>query len=121
MKKSTRYLKYQFTETELRDKATQLARECRQNEEMEDEKKSVVSDFKAKIDGLQAKISLLSGHINNGYEYRNIECEVSLNTPVTGKKTITRTDTGERVGIEDMDHDELQEVMDFSGEVSVAH
>lgn len=114
MKTCKKYLKYQFTAEELKEKSSQLARECRRAEETEDDKKRVMSDFKAKIDALQASISLLSGHINNGYEYRDIECTVELNVPVAGKKTITRTDNDEQVAVENMDSEEMQEKLDFA-------
>jgi hypothetical protein len=109
MKIQQEYLKYQFTELELKEKATQLARECREMEEVENEKKQINSDLKSKLDGHQAKISNLSNNINNGYEYRYIDCEVVLNKPIDGEKQIIRKDTGELVKQEAMTPSELQE------------
>lgn len=108
MQVTTQFLKYLFTETELKDKSTSLAQECRNLEEVENDKKQVMSDFKSKIDGHQASISKLSNHINNGYEYRQISCEVKMDTPIQGQKTIIRKDTGEIVKIEEMTQQEMQ-------------
>ena len=118
MKTVTRYLKYQFTEAELKEKAVQLARECRQNEEIEDDKKRVMSDFKAKIDAHQAQISLLSGHINSGDDFRDVECHVNLNSPIPGRKTFMRIDTAEIVAEEDMTKEEFQMELPLEGEAN---
>lgn len=107
--KKTEFLKYTFTEAELKEKSTQLALECRNLEEVENEKKQVVADFKSKIEGHNATISRLSNHINSGYEYKNVECEVKMNTPKNGKKTTIRLDTNEKLRVEDMTQEEKQE------------
>lgn len=108
-----RQLKCIFTEKELQEKAKALAYNCNQRDEAEEEKKSVTSDFKAKIDGFNATISQLSNHINNGWEYRAVECEVKMNTPKDGRKQTIRRDTGEILEEEPMTPEEMQEVIDF--------
>jgi hypothetical protein len=102
-------LKCLFTEEEISEKSKRLAQNCKERSEYEEAKKATVSDFKSKIDGLSAHISLLSNHINNGYEYRDVECEVRMNVPAVGSKTIIRKDTGEIVTIEAMRPEEMQE------------
>lgn len=74
--KELRNIRYAFTEAELQDKSKQLATACTEKQHIEDEKKSVNSDFKAKIDAKTSSINLLSNHISNGFEMRNVECEV---------------------------------------------
>ena len=113
MKVTKEYLKYKFTEPELKERSTQLALECRSLEEIENDKKQVMSDFKSKIDGHQATISRLSNNINNGYEHRYIDCEVKMNTPIVGEKSIIRKDTGELVKQEQMNESEMQEELDL--------
>lgn len=93
----------------IKDLAKELAYETRTLEETEDQKKSVVSDFTNTITGVKAKISGLANKVNNGYEFRNIDCEISFNNPEAGQKTIIRIDTGEIVKIEDMTQSERQE------------
>ena len=105
----TEYLKYDFSEQELKDKAKQLAHEFRQKEEAELESKEGMSLFKSRIDAHKANVSRLSNHINNGYEYRNIECDVLYNTPLDGQKTIVRKDTREIIRMEEMQPEEFQE------------
>lgn len=74
--KEMRSIRYAFTREELADKSKQLANACHERSNIVSEKKSVMSDFKAKIDAKDAVVSLLSGHISNGYEMKNVECEV---------------------------------------------
>lgn len=108
-RKETRFLKYLFTADELREIASNLARTCRELEQLDFEKKQITSDFKAKIDACTAQISKLSFNINNGHEYRDIECFVFLNDPIPGKKTVIRIDNNETVAVEDMPKEEMQE------------
>ena len=109
MQITTEWLKYEFTEEEQKELAKKLAYETRNLMENEEAKKSVMSDFKSKIEAAKEKISKLSNQINNGYEYRNIECVVSLNDPKEGHKTLTRKDTGEVVKTVSMNSEEKQE------------
>lgn len=74
--KELRNIRYAFTSEELTSKSRQLAEACTKKTQIETEKKSVVSEFKAKIDAQDSQINLLSGHISNGFETRNVECEV---------------------------------------------
>lgn len=108
MQKTQEYLKYQFSEDELKDASKKLAYENQNFDELEDAKKALTSEFTSKINSSRASISKLSSNINNGYEYRYIECEITMDAPETGQKTITRTDTGEIVRIEEMSDREMQ-------------
>jgi len=110
------HLKCSFTEQEIKEKAIQLAQECRAKEEVEAEKKQVMQDFNAKLAAHGAKISLLSNQINNGYEYRYVDCDIIYDSPTVGKKHIVRNDIFDTVRIEDMTADEMQgELFDSSG------
>lgn len=103
-----RYLKYTFTPEEITEKSKLLAHECRLLAEAEDEKKEVASQIKARIDTHSATISRLASDVNNGYEYRNVDVRLVQNTPVQGKKTIVRADSGEAIAVEAMTAEELQ-------------
>lgn len=107
--KHTEYLKYTFTESELKEFAKELARQTATMSEVEEEKKAVVANFTERIAAAKSNASRLSRYINNGYDYRNIDCSVKLNDPNTGVKTIYRDDTGESVKTYPMTQDELQE------------
>jgi hypothetical protein len=62
-----------------------------------------------KIPALRKEILELSKKISQGYELRNVECVVHLDSPTIGMKRIIRTDTNEVVLTEPMSDEELQE------------
>lgn len=74
-----RTIRYLFTVDETATNSKQLAEACGQKKETEDEKKSVMSSFKAKIDSHDARIGLLSKWVTTGYDYRSVECIVKKN------------------------------------------
>ncbi|HMG14148.1 MAG TPA: hypothetical protein VK590_01805 [Saprospiraceae bacterium] len=110
----TKFLKTEFTPNEIKEFGGQLARCTTEVKELESEKKAKASDYTAQINNKKALAESLSNKISNGYEYENIECEVYLNIPNTGKKTIERKDNKEVVEVVDMTQDELQTKMDFN-------
>jgi len=109
------HLKCSFTEQEIKERAIQLAQECRAQEEIDNEKKQVMRDFNAKLAAHAAKISMLSNQINSGYEYRYVDCDIIYDSPTVGKKHIVRNDIFDTVRIEDMTAEEMQgELFDSS-------
>ncbi len=80
-----RNVKHTFSPDELQKFSRQLAEACASKDSLDAEKKSVMSSYKSKIDDADAKVQLLSKHINMGYEHRMAECEVRKNFE-TGKK-----------------------------------
>lgn len=97
-----RTLRYDFTAVEIHDLSVQLANETKKVGSLTEEKKSVTSQWTAKINEAKAACNSLSFKVADGYEHREVECEVMLNTPKNGKKTIIRKDSNKRVGVEDM-------------------
>jgi regulatory protein YycI of two-component signal transduction system YycFG len=75
-RKALHTIRYSFDKNEIAQKSTQLAETCGEKSRLVEEKKSVTSDYKAKIDAKDSIISLLSSHITNGYEIKTVECEV---------------------------------------------
>ena len=67
--------KYHFTDPELKTLSADLARNCAKLQEVEDEKKEMASNYKAKIDAATSAINSVARDINNGYEHRYFECE----------------------------------------------
>ena len=104
-----RTLKYEFSPDELRDMARDLARSIQEFATHEDALQSVKADFKAKMDSLTATINRISMHINNGYEFRLIECLTEYHVPRDGMKRVTRQDTGLVVDEVKMAPQEMQE------------
>ena len=107
-KKEKQFLKCQFTHDEIHAKGVELARITSEATSLENEKKAVISQCNAKLDGKQAEIEVIGNHINSGYEHRYIECTIVYNDPNTGMKTIYRDDTGEAVRSDSMSHEEMQ-------------
>lgn len=96
-KTTNRSLRYDFTAVEIHDYSLQLANKTKELSAIEEERKSVTSNFAAKINEAKATCNKLSNFISNGYEYRDIECIVEYHKPEQGKKTLTRKDTKEKI------------------------
>lgn len=116
MRKVTEYLKYTFTQAETEAHSQELARQIQALQRLEDQRKEVVANLKAQIEAASGTARDLSQKITNGYEYRNIECEVMLNTPARGRKSIYRLDTNAFVREMAMTADELQGDLPLDGE-----
>lgn len=101
-------LDYHFTETELIALGKELGESQLKLRQLDDDRKMVADEWKAKISSAEAHINSLSNKVSSGYEYRDIECTVTYNTPVLGDKTITRNDTMAIVKIMPMDESEQQ-------------
>lgn len=70
--------KYVFTNSDKLELGNKLAEANNKLSELDDERKRVTSDYKARMDGIQADVNLLSGKISNGYETRMTECFVEM-------------------------------------------
>jgi hypothetical protein len=93
--KTKRTLKYEFTEVELLDLGRDLSLKSQELRNLEDQKKSVVSEFGSRMTIAKEQIGQLSDKVSAGYEMRDVLCMVDYHLPEGGKKTFTRTDTGE--------------------------
>ena len=109
VKKVTEYLKYQFSEDETRDNAKKLARKNQELAELELKKKQLAADIKSEIDSANADAARLARWVNDEYDFRMVECEVILNSPIVGQKTTCRLDTGEIVKTDRMSSEEMQQ------------
>ena len=102
IQKERRKLRCDLTAKEIHDYSIQLANENKNNVSLEDEKKAVMSQYKAKLDESQAQINKLSGLVTDGFEMREVECEAHYHKPERGKKTIIRLDLNKTMAIEQM-------------------
>ena len=109
----TEYLKYEFSDAEITDAAKELARAAQQRASLEQRKKEVDSQLKADIEAQNSIVGRLSSYINTGYEYRDIECRIELDTPEPGKKRIVRVDNGEEVKVVPMTDADKQTSLDL--------
>jgi len=95
-KTTSRHLKVVFDTDKLQDLSTQLALKTAELRSQEDEKKEVMSDFTATLNRLKAETNSLATKINNGYEYRSVDCDIDYLWD-EGNKKIIRQDTQEVV------------------------
>ncbi len=119
-KNPTEYLKYEYTDPEIADAARDLAKANRQRSNLEQRKKEVDSAIKAEIEEQNSIIGRLSQLIGTGFEYRDIEVRIELDTPEAGKKRIIRLDTGEEVSVKNMTDADKQMVLDLQTQAEAA-
>lgn len=87
---------HKFTDPERLELANTLAQATQKLTGLEEDKKRITSDFKAQIDGEQARANSVATKLNNGYELRQTECRL-LFFPKKGVKQYYRLDNGELV------------------------
>ena len=114
MKNHLEYLKCEFSAEEIQIAARELACSAQLKASIEQRKKEIDASLKAEIEGENSKIARLSSYITTGYEWRNVECAVQLDTPERGNKTIIRNDTGELVKVMRMKDADLQMALDLN-------
>ena len=107
------YLKCHLTEKEKTELSAKIAKAISDRTSAEAKLKEVSASIKAQIAQLDAEISEKALQINNGYEYRNVECRMDKDYRL-GSVTITRLDTGEVIRERPMTAEERQ--MELPGE-----
>lgn len=93
MKVETLFLRTLFTPEELVDIAKQTAAKIRERTNLDNDRKRVAADFKAKMDTLDSELGKLSSDYDSGYEMRQIKCDVFVDF-VDNKKRWVRQDDG---------------------------
>jgi uncharacterized FlaG/YvyC family protein len=101
------YLKCQLTEKEKTELSAKIAKAISDRASAEAKLKEVSASIKAQIAQLDAEISEKALQINNGYEYRNVECRMDKDYRL-GSVAITRLDTGEVIRERPMTAEERQ-------------
>lgn len=113
-----RTLRYDFTAVEIHDLSMDLAGKTKEIVTLKKQKTSAVSQYTAKINEAEATCNSLSNKVADGFEHREVECEVIFNQPANGKKTIIRKDSNTLVGVEAMttsDWDKINEENNLFG------
>lgn len=111
-----RELPYTFTDPELMVVAKTLSEKLREQQNIEENKKTAVSQYDGQLKAVKSIVAVLSENVRRGHEYRSIECKVYLDTPRKGFKTVIRTDTYETVAEEHMDYSDRQTVIEWEQE-----
>ncbi len=107
-----KYLKYTFTEDEIKELGRSLAKVFSDHSEAEGRLKSVSTQIKAEITSLEGIMTMVSEKIRSGYEHRNIDCKKEFDYRL-GSVTIIRLDTGEVVEERPMDAEETQKKLEL--------
>lgn len=66
--------KYEFNDSEKQRMGEELALKYKDKASINDQKQSVMSQFKDLLDRVELNINTLSRNINDGYELRDFEC-----------------------------------------------
>lgn len=103
---------YHFSGEELLAKGKDISQQLSDLRQLENEKKAITSEYKAKIDAKQAEININSGHIQNGFCYRNYECYLVRNFD-SGNREYYDVHTGELVTQEKLSPDDYQVKIDL--------
>lgn len=106
-------LRCMLTDEEKLAISQRLSKACSDKEELELRKKEVSASLKASIEEQSSMIARDSRILQNGYEYRNVECMVTFNMPESGRKSYYRRDTGAFVRSAEMTDADRQTAMDF--------
>ena len=104
---SNEYVKYSFSEDEKKEIAIEMARKITELEQLEKDKGAMAAEFKGKIDLAKAQAGGAATKLNNGYEMRQIKCEVVPDFALKIWKYV-RTDTNEIAKERRMTSDDLQ-------------
>lgn len=108
-RKTTEVLKHTFTQEEVISKAMESAQEIQALESSRETLKEVSAQFKADIAKHEKRILELSRQINQGYDYRDMECEWHIDVPEPGMKSLFRLDSRELVRVDSMLPSEKQQ------------
>jgi len=103
------YLACKFTEEEKLALSQEMAQAKIKQDDLERALKEINAQYKSDITSQQNVISRSAQKIHDGYEYRDVDCEVEYNFPERGMKTITRLDTGETF-VETMTYEEKNDL-----------
>ncbi len=107
-----RFLKYAFTEEEVRELGAKLAKTFSDHSETENRLKSVSTQIKSEITMLEGLMASMAEKIRSGYEHRDIECKKDFNYRL-GSVSITRLDTGEIIEERPMEAEEKQRKLEL--------
>jgi len=103
----TKPVKHFFTPEEKEEIAVEMSSTSRRQDELEREKKAVMSSYKDKIDNVILENRIAAQKYHDGYEYRNVECEV-VRDYKREEVHYVRTDTGETIESRKMEPAERQ-------------
>lgn len=103
---------YHFNGEELLQIGKDISQQLADLRQLENHKKAVVSEFKAKMDAKESEIQINSGYIQNGFCYRNYECYLVRNFDA-GIREYFDIHTGDLITTEKLTPDDYQTKIDL--------
>ena len=107
-KKTTRYLRYDFTEAEKKVIADDMAQAYAEVEAGEKKLKSAQSQIKSEIAQAEERVKSNAEKLRSGFEFRDVECTVVFNYK-DKKVLVWRDDRHEKIDSRDMTEAERQQ------------
>lgn len=108
-------VKHEFTIIEIGELARRAALANQRAQELEEKKKQITKDYAAQVEAAQAELNVLSQKISNGYEMRETECVVTLDSKNSSKDYHIKK-TGTFAKRAEMTKNDFQIVMKFEKE-----
>lgn len=105
------FLKYEYSAEERTDIAGLLAAKTQTLDRVRDDKKAAAAQFKSQEDQIQAEINDAAKKYSNGFDMRDIECEVVMDYE-NGIVRYYRTDNGLMAQERKMTNGERQQRLD---------
>ena len=96
-------LRHDFSAEEILDLSRELAHKNDEFNSVDSERKATASSYGAKLKTLGHEMDELATKVNDGHEFRDIECDVLFHTPTAGRKTFRRRDNGVHLPSEPME------------------
>lgn len=103
---------YYFNQEELLDIGKNVGRKVQESKALEDQKKAVTSDFKARIDSVDAEINLMSTHLQTGFCHKDYECYLVRNY-TTHTREYWDVNTSELITTEKLTPEDYQMKLDL--------
>lgn len=108
MTSHSEHLEVRFTDTEKLEMGRDVARLNQEKRRLDQKLGEIKKQLAGEISAKETEIDRLMDLLSNGYEYRQVECRIDLDTPKQGQASIVRLDTEEVVRVRRMNEDELQ-------------
>ncbi len=102
------HLEVRFTDVEKLEMGRDVARLNQEKRRLEQKLGEIKKQLAGEISAKETEIDRLMDLLSNGYEYRQVECRIDLDTPKQGQASIVRLDTEEVVRVRRMNEEELQ-------------
>ncbi len=104
--------KHTFTQEERDVKLSELLAAIQRKEELDAEKKQVMSGYKNKLDEQESNIKVISNLLNMGFEHRPFSCYLTKDFE-TGKRVYNEVGTGALISTEPLTAADYQTQMDL--------